>query len=121
MKRLFKLLLVFLFLASCKNGKSPNRFKYTIAKDSNLYIQVYRTGLFETNTTAYLTDSANFSLELGSYDDQTGYIGCKVKGDTIIAETKEYLHGTNLQPDTMKTTDTKAYSLKTLKKMHNFY
>lgn len=119
MRNLFTLI-IFLLLASCKNGKSPGRLKYTIAKDSNLYLQIYRTGLFETGTTAYLTDSANFSIKLGTYDDETGYIDCKVKGDTIIAETKEYLHGINPQPDTMKTTDTKAYSLKTLKKMHNF-
>jgi hypothetical protein len=110
-----------LALTSCKNGKSPNRLKYTIAKDSNLYIQIYRTGLFETNTTAYLTDSANFSLELGTYDDQTGYIDCKVKGDTVLSEEKKYIFDNNvLQADTMKVTCTKVYSLKALKKLHNF-
>jgi hypothetical protein len=110
-----------LALASCKNGKSPNRFKYTIAKDSNLYIQIYRTGLFETSTTAYLTDSANFSLKLGTYDDQTGYIDCKVKGDTVLSEEKQYIFDNNvIQADTMKVTCTTAYSLIALKKLHNF-
>ncbi|SEO70057.1 hypothetical protein [Mucilaginibacter sp. OK283] len=110
-----------LALASCKNGKSPNRFKYTIAKDSNLYIQIYRTGLFETSTTAYLTDSANFSLKLGTYDDQTGYIDCKVKGDTVLSEEKQYIFDNNvIQADTMKVTYTTAYSLIALKKLHNF-
>jgi hypothetical protein len=121
MKRPFKLLLVFLILASCKNDKNPNRLKYTIAKDSNLYIQIYRTGLFETNTTAYLTDSANFSLELGTYDDQICYIDCKVKGDTVLLEEKQYIFDNNvMQADTMKVTCTKVYSLKGLKKMYNF-
>lgn len=120
MKRLFKLLLLFLFLASCKNGKSTNRLKYTIAKDSNLYLQIYRTGLFETNTTAYLTDSANFSIKLGTYDDETGYIDCLVKGDTILAKEKKYLYDNNMLVDTMQTAETKVYSLKALKKLHNF-
>ena len=109
-----------LALSSCKNGKSPNRLKYTIAKDSNLYIQIYRTGLFETSTTAYLTDSANFSLELGAYDDQTGYIDCRVKGDTVLSEEKNYLYDNDMRVDTMQTTATKTYSLKALKKLHNF-
>ncbi len=121
MKRKYLAILLFIALASCKNSKSPNRLKYTIAKDSNLYIQVYRTGLFETNTTAYLTDSTNFSLELGTYDDQTGYIDCKVKGDTILAEEKQYLFdGDAMQVDTMKVVSTNVYSLKKLEKLHNF-
>jgi len=107
-------------LAACKNGKSPNRLKYTIAKDSNLYIQIYRTGLFETNTTAYLTDSANFSINLGTYDDKTGYIDCILKGDSILAKEKKYLYDNIMLADTMQTAATKLYSLKALKKLHNF-
>jgi hypothetical protein len=121
MNHLYLAFILALALTSCKNGKSPNRLKYTIAKDSNLYIQIYRTGLFETSTTAYLTDSANFSLELGTYDDQTGYIDCKVKGDTVLSEEKKYIFDNNvMQADTMKVTCTKVYSLKGLKKMYNF-
>jgi len=120
MKRLFLRVLFFATLASCKNGKSPSRLKYTIAKDSNLYIQIYRTGLLEINTTAYLTDSANFSINLGTYDDETAYIDCKVKGDTVLAEEKKYLYNSNMLADTMQTAETKVYSLIALKKLHNF-
>lgn len=108
-------------LPACKgDDKNKGRFKYTIAQDSNLYLQIYRTGLFATSTTAYLTDSATFSQKLGTYDDETGYINCKVKGDTIISEAKEYLYDASQQPDTMKTVAVKIYSLKALKLQHNF-
>jgi hypothetical protein len=74
----------------------------------------------QSSTTAYLTDSVNFSQKLGTYDDETAYIDCKLKGDTIITETKEYLYDASQQPDTMKIAATKTYSLKALKRLRNF-
>jgi hypothetical protein len=121
MKKIVIPILLLILLASCKNGKSPNRLKYTIEKGDHLYIQIYRTGLFETSTTAFLTDSANFSINLGTYDDQTGYIDCKVNGDTILSQQKQYLFDNDaMQVDTMKVVVTKTYSLKALKKLRNF-
>ncbi|WP_184549561.1 hypothetical protein [Mucilaginibacter sp. FT3.2] len=112
-------LLILFALTSC-NHKSKRNYKYTIAKDNHLYIQIYRTSILGSSVEAYLTDSITFSQKLGTYDDETSYIDCKMKGDTIITETKEYLYGASQQPDTMKIVAAKTYSLKALKRLHNF-
>jgi len=56
---------------------------YTFKRQNNLYIEVYRAGLLGNLETEYLTDSVTFRVQLGTYDDESGFIYCKIKGDTI--------------------------------------
>ncbi|GAA3959498.1 hypothetical protein [Mucilaginibacter dorajii] len=119
MKKVLLALLSLFALCSC-NHKSKRDYKYTIAKDNHLYIEIYRTGILNGAVEAYLTDSLTFSQNLGQYDDEKGYIDCTFKGDDVITQRKEYLYGASQQPDTMKITAAKTYSLNALKKLHNF-
>jgi hypothetical protein len=117
-----KVLLVFfgLFALTSCNHKSKRDYKYTITKDNHLYIEIYRTSILNSSVEAYLTDSVNFSQSLGRYDDEKGYIDCTFKGDSVIAQHKEYAFGNSLQLDTLKTISTKIHSLMTLKTLANF-
>lgn len=119
MKKVSLVFLGLFALTSC-NHKSKRDYKYTIAKDNHLYIEIYRTSILNSSVAAYLTDSVNFSQSLGQYNDEKGYIDCTFQGDSVIVRHKEYAFGNSLQLDIMKTISTKIYSLKALRKLDNF-
>ncbi len=66
--------LLILFPLTACNFKSKRDYKYTIAKDNHLYIEIYRTSVLNSSVAAYLTDSLTFSEKLGEYEDEKSYI-----------------------------------------------
>jgi len=112
-------------------GPSINRnksyYKETInLKNTNcnchLYIESYLIagGFLSTDIDAlYLTDSVNFRLYEGTYDEGDGGIATMCKGDSVSVDA--YVHekfGPN--SGSIKTAEKKTYSLKELKKSHRF-
>jgi hypothetical protein len=120
MKKYTAYIMLVIALFSCMNSRSKKNLLSTVKKGNNLYIEDYRSGLIGNLTAQYLTDSANFRVYLGTYDDENGYIFCKIIGDSIHIEQRE--HGKGLSPkwDTMKVSAKAIYSLKNLKRQHRF-
>jgi hypothetical protein len=105
-------------LTGCIHYRDKSNYEYTVRRNSNLYIEVYRVGLIGNITAEYLTDSTNFRIYLGSYDDEQSYIFCKLKGDSVIVE--KIAHGKGLKFDEMVVGDNVKYNLADLKKDHIF-
>jgi hypothetical protein len=100
--------------------KSRGDYRYTINRQHNLYVEVYNSGIIGNLTSEYLTDSVNFRVYLGTFDDENGYIYCKQNGDKIYIEKREHGSGASPQWDTLKVVKRKTFSLKELKKRHDF-
>ncbi|SFD51347.1 hypothetical protein SAMN05518672_102251 [Chitinophaga sp. CF118] len=109
-----------LSLTACVNKRDKSDFKSSFQPcDNNLRIErftVFGSGAFGGDLlSAYLTDSTNFRMYIGTFDDAQGGYFCECHGDTIVV--KE-----------MKTTDsgyrkiagTRIFSLKELKKQGKF-
>ncbi|MFD0766124.1 hypothetical protein ACFQZI_14770 [Mucilaginibacter lutimaris] len=120
MKKYGLLFIIIGTLFSCINSKSKRNYKYTLKRVNNLYIEVYKAGLIGNLTSQYLTDSTNFRVHLGTFDDENGYIYCKIDGDNIYIEKREHGQGSSPQFDTLKVVSKTRYSLKDLKKKHLF-
>lgn len=105
-------------LFSCKNKNDKGDYKRTVPICNNLYIEVYRTfssGAFGSDLVDdYLTDSTNFRLRIGNYDEYYGsyYYHCHI--DSITIEKRE-------KSDTvsMHTIETKTYDIRKLKTLQN--
>lgn len=114
---LFFIILVALF--GCNNRSKKNLIS-TFKKGDSLYIEDYRAGLIGNLTAQYLTDSVHFRVYLGTFDDENGYIYCKVNGDNIYVEQREHGKGSSPQWDTLKVISRKTLNIKDLKKQHKF-
>jgi len=125
------LLISLIVFAGCRNNKSKadhvltaNLCKYEPNKcPCNLYVEVYRVfgmGAFGSDMNSeYLTDSVNFRIYIGTYDDSDENIIAKCKGDSVYtAKTKK----TSSIPewDIPKILETKTYSLRDLKMQQKF-
>jgi hypothetical protein len=92
--------------------------KRTVSICDNLYIEVYRifsSGALGSDLVEdYLTDSTNFRLRIGSYDEYYGSIYYHCKMDSITIEKRE-------KSDTisMHTIETKTYDIRKLKALQN--
>jgi len=101
---------------SCKNEKGD--YKRTVSICNDLHIEVFRTfssGAFGSDLVDdYLTDSVNFRLRIGSYDEYYGSIYYQCEMDSITIEKRE-------KSDTisMHTIEKKIYDLKKLKALQN--
>ncbi|MEO6148612.1 MAG: hypothetical protein ABIN95_02125 [Mucilaginibacter sp.] len=120
MKKYGLFLVIIGTLFSCINSKSKKNYKYTLKRENNLYIEEYKAGLIGNLTSQYLTDSTNFRVHLGTFDDENGYIYCKIDGDNIYVENRKHGQGASTQFDTLKVALKTTYSLKDLKKKHLF-
>ena len=91
------------------------KYKRTIAVcNGKFFIEVYNVNPAGVDAD-YLTDSTNFKLYLGKYDNEHENIHCSCSGDTLFVE--------KLAPDEdgeQRITETKIYSLKDLKKKKAF-
>jgi len=114
----YLIILIILTIIGTINSGSKGNYKYTFNEDHNLYVEVHRLGIIGNMTSEYLTDSTNFKIYLGTFDDENGYIYCKFNGDKINVEKKENAQGQ--QRGTLEVTERKTYSLKELKKLHNY-
>jgi len=96
---------------------------------------VYNVGVLNNLTANYLTDSLNFRIYTGTFDDENGYIYYQCAGNSISIEKREQTNQVfrvdnsivngklvttpDLKYD-LKTTNKITYSLKDLKKQHKF-
>lgn len=119
MKRYLLLASIMLLISYIKIRNKDN-YRYTFNTEHNLYIEVYSTGLIGNLKSEYLTDSTNFRVYLGTFDDERGYIHCAVNGDKILVEKREHGMETGPQWDKLKVVERKIYSLAELKMRRNF-
>jgi hypothetical protein len=115
----YLIILAILTIVGAINSGSKGNYKYTVKEDHNLYVEVYRSGLTGNVTSGYLTDSTSFKIYLGTFNDESGYIYCRFDGDKVNVEKREHIE---CQPtNTLKVVERKTYSLRALKRLHNFY
>jgi len=80
-----------------------------------LYIETFSAGLIGNLTAQYLTDSVNFRIYIGTFDDETEWFYYRFKGNNIYVEKLQNIDETGL----VKTIDKKVYNLPDLKKSHS--
>jgi hypothetical protein len=84
------------------------------------HYNVFDQGAFGTGlNSAYLTDSLNFRIFLGVYDEGNERFEVKCLGDSIVIE-KTSTEGIDLRWNDPLLQDKKIYSLKDLKKSKRF-
>src|SRR6185312_11937929 len=122
-KRPTSLILNFLFFCvlfqfGCKeNGKG--KYMYTSQVGKNLYIEVYKTfasGAYGGDIlTNYLTDSANFRVFVGSFDDYDSHFSYKCLDDSLMVYNMY-----KSETDTVfRIRQINSYKLSNLKKLQN--
>lgn len=110
-----------LFFQSCfQNDKSRKDHKNSIRICENLYYETFsifgQGGFGGDRDASWLTDSTNFRIFLGAFDNAYGGISVQCKGDSIFV--------TQLPDDLdvnrdIKSPVTKSYYLKELEKLRN--
>ena len=96
-----------------------NRYKSTrTICEKNLYVEDYGT---PTGIDAsYLTDSINFRIFIGQYDQNYNFFDYSCKGDSIIVETwdieQDMSHPLDASKSSSKLVERKSYSLSQLKR-----
>ncbi|MDP9082013.1 MAG: hypothetical protein M3O71_31750 [Bacteroidota bacterium] len=100
--------------------RDKNNYRYTFNTYRNLYVEVYSAGLVGNLKAEYLTDSTNFRVYLGTFDDERGYIHCAIKGDKVLVEKREHGMETGPKWNDLKVVERKVYCLAELKKRRNF-
>ena len=125
------LLIALIGLAGCINNRSKKHHKFTVNLCQyepnkcacNLYVEVYTVyqmgALGSDVDSEYLTDTVNFRVYVGTYDEEDEMITTKCKGDSVyITKTKQT--SADHQWDIPKILETKSYGLKDLKKRSVF-
>jgi len=82
---------------------------------NKLYIETFSAGLAGNLTAQYLTDSVNFRIYIGTFDDETEWFYYRFNGDSVYVEKIQNIDETAL----VKTIDKKVYNLTDLKKSHS--
>ncbi|RZK29547.1 MAG: hypothetical protein EOO61_20545 [Hymenobacter sp.] len=77
---LYPISVVLLVMCSCQRRE----FKHGLRLEKNLYVEFYSAGLTGSLTSLYLTDSANFRLYAGTYDDENELLHIRRDRDSII-------------------------------------
>jgi len=102
------------------NADKKSDFKYSVKREQNLHIEVYKAGVLGNLTSEYLTDSTNFRVYVGTFDDERGYYHYNIKGDKVYIEKREHSAGANCLQPSLKITEQKLFSLQELKRKHRF-
>jgi hypothetical protein len=110
MKSFFLLLICSLFIGCSKVYKRTLK-----VCDNKLYIEVFSVNPAGVDVD-YLTDSLNFRLYVGKWDNEHENFHYTCKGDSIIIEKMARMDTTSF----MKVIETKVYSLKDLKTKGKF-
>lgn len=97
--RIFLFLLILIHF-SCRNDRSKKRHRATVAVCNNsLFIESYtiwRGGAFGGDIESdYLTDSTDFRIFIGTYNDANENIAYICNGDTIFVYNQKMDEGTN--------------------------
>ncbi|GAA3940109.1 hypothetical protein GO495_10100 [Chitinophaga oryziterrae] len=119
MIRYYCFFITVLLLTACINKRDKSDFRSSFKSCNNLTTELYRVygggALGGDLLTAYLTDSTNFRMYLGLFDDAKGGYFCECRGDTIVVE--EIMTTDN---GYRKIVGTRRFSLKELKKQGKF-
>lgn len=117
---IFIALLLSLFFQSCINDKSRESHKWTFKVCDNLYTEIFSTfgqgALGGDRDGKWLTDSTNFRIFVGAFDETNGKIVIECKKDSILVT--QYPDDLDVNKH-LKSPVTKVYQLKDLKKMNN--
>ena len=131
MKKLLALIILSL-LMSCINFRSKKRHTYTVSLlkyrpktcSCNLYIEgyvVFGMGALGSDVySEYLTDSSQFRIYTGSYDENDEKLEYICKGDSIYIEKRTNKGYARDDWNTFKVLENKGYSISVLKKRHIF-
>jgi hypothetical protein len=129
MKKSLLLLGIFLLMGCSKRNKDHHKLTVNLCNykpngcKCNLYVEVYRVfgmgALGSDLNSHYLTDSVNFRIYLGTYDEADEMIATKCKGDKIYT-TKTKKTSFKSDWDQPKIISKTNFSLKRLKKEHRF-
>jgi len=114
-------ILICLFLQSCfHNDKSRKTHKWTTKLCDNLYYEtfsIFGQGAFGGDRDAsWLTDSTNFRIFLGAFDNANGGISVECKGDSIFVTQRPDDLDVNRD---IKSPVTKTFYLKELQRLRN--
>jgi hypothetical protein len=95
----------------------PNGCKITLYRED--YCAYGMGALGSDLNSVYLTDSVNFRLYIGTYDNNDEHIIPKCNGDNIVVEKTKNTSSIN-EWNWPKVIETKIYSIKKLKQKHVF-
>jgi hypothetical protein len=120
MKKLTLIFVVLVTLISCVKPTSSRNYKYTLKRENGLYIEVFKAGILGRMTARYLTDSTKFRVLIGTSNDETEQIHCRIKGDRIEVERRKRVKGEGRQQDVQIVVSTTVYHLQELEKNRSF-
>jgi hypothetical protein len=81
-------------LLNCGCTYRKGEFRHAFPLQKKLYVENYSAGLIGNMTSQYLTDSVNFRVYLGTFDDEVAWIYLRCHSDSVIAKqrfTQQYL------------------------------
>jgi hypothetical protein len=111
------LIIVLLVLMSCNNKKSKKDYRTTVPVCDKLYVEVYRvfgSGAFGGDLLSdYLTDSANFRVFIGTYDDYSENYAYKCNGMNIVIQKVSHANNSDIRK-----LEKVSFSLDSLKRQH---
>mgnify|MGYP006311401063 CR=1 FL=1 len=119
-KKVNSIVLIIIILSlsySCINDREKINYVGTHEICNGIYIEIhtpYSGGVFDGDTrSVYITDSTNFQIFLGSYEDyETFSYNCKDEKIICIKKSREFM--------IMESIDTTIYSIEELKSMNNY-
>jgi hypothetical protein len=129
MKKYILLMALFGLGGCSSNSKQHHKLTVNLCKYEpnkcacNLYAEVYLVygmgALGSDLNSKYLTDSVNFQVYLGTFDEEDEMIITKCKGDSIYTA-KTTKTSSDSRWDESKVIEAKTYNIEDLKKQHTF-
>lgn len=118
--RILTVTIISSFFQACTNGKSREDYKRTHKVCDFLYTETFSTfsqGAFGGDRNAkWLTDSTNFRIFIGEFDEVNGRIVVECKNDTVLVT--QFPDDLNVNQH-LKEPVTTSYLLKDLRKLNN--
>ena len=111
MKKIYAILCVACALTGCRH-----EYKFTARLRNGLYVETYSTGIMGVLTEDRLTDSVDFRIYIGTFDDENGGFYYRCNGDSIIVQELDSSDRAAKQ----KIVSEKIYSIAHLKKYHGW-
>jgi hypothetical protein len=119
-KIIFIVLLFGIAFQGCINDKSRKNHKWTFKVCDSLYTEIFSTfgqGAFGGDRDGkWLTDSTNFRIFLGAFDEGNGKIVIECKKDSVLVT--QFPDDLDVNKH-LESPVTRIYQLKDLKKMNN--
>lgn len=122
MKQVSNFFLLFYFTAfamCCRGDRSKAKHdRTTVLCNKSLFVETYK--IFESGAyggdkvSDYLTDSANFRIYIGTFDNADGGYSFECKEDSV------YVYLIDQRPTLNKILNTRVYSITNLKKQRKF-